>query len=284
MLESFSWVDLSFLTASCFIVGAIIHRKRQNKKNEHENVYVQEISRLDAHAPLVGFVSPSDARNFVLQFNCSPFVLNLCNKTNWNFKLCNSFSEAVSCLRNEGGSENHAERRNNVCRINVPSQWQLFNLGDVPSYKKISCLQDYDDVLNSKYNPSGYYCNYFYVPQQWERRQVRIVIGGFDCAGYIWLNGIFVGFSKDSFLPAEFDISEAAVFGEKNCVEIIVVKFSDGMLLENHDTWRLNGIFRDVYLLSLPRPVCISDYRYLKYTQINVNSGVEFLLFQLVDE
>lgn len=262
MFDSYSWVDVSFITASCMIVGAMFHRKRQNKRHEHENRYVQEINRIDAHSPLQGFISLSDARNFVLQPNCSPFIRNISDQITWTFKLCDTFPEAVGCLRSsQGQDKTPADKKKVFFRTSVPSQWQFFNIGDIPSYRSVSHMQEYNTILSNKKNPSGYYCHYFHVPQKWETRQVRLTFGGVDCALYVWVNSLFVGFSKDSRLPAEFDITEAAKFGEKNYVEAIVVKYSDAMLLENHSTWRLNGIFRDVHLVSLPRPVCICDYR-----------------------
>lgn len=262
MLDSFSWIDWSFITASCLLVGALCHRKRQNNRHEHENRVVQEINRIDAHSSLMGFIQVNDARNFPLQPNCSPFVKSIGNKTTWTFNLCETFSEAVGCLRSsQGTNKTSAKKKKNSCRINVPSQWQFFNVGDIPSYRCVSHIQEYNDLLNNKKkNPSGYYCHHFVVPHKWETRQVRLVFEGVDCAFYVWVNNLFVGFSKDSRLPAEFDITEAAKFKEKNCVEVIVVKYSDAMLLENHSSWRLNGIFRDVHLISLPRPVCISDF------------------------
>mmetsp|Transcript_13788 Transcript_13788/g.22820 ORF Transcript_13788/g.22820 Transcript_13788/m.22820 type:complete len:1982 (+) Transcript_13788:151-6096(+) len=264
MFDSYSWVDLSFITASCLIVGALFHRKRRNKRHEHENLNVQEINRIDAHCSLLGFIELSDARNFTLQTNCSPFIRSIGSKSTWTFNLCESFSEAVECLRSSQGKKSSSTHKNSGTphRVCVPSQWQCFNVGDTPVYRTVSHIQEYNEILSKKKNPSGYYCHHFSVPSKWDTRQVRLVFGGVDCALYVWVNNLFVGFSKDSRLPAEFDITEAAKFGEKNCVEAIVVKYSDAMLLENQSTWRLNGIFRDVHLLSLPRPVCISDYSY----------------------
>jgi hypothetical protein len=263
MFDSYSWVDLSFITASCVIVGAMFHRKRQNKTNEHKNRKVQEINRIDAHSSLLGFIKLSDARNFTLQPNLSPFVriIGNPNKISWTFKLCETFPEAVCCLRSNQGTQDGHDKKTIFHRTSVPSQWQFFNIGDTPSYRPVSHVQEYDNILTNKKNPSGYYSHHFYVPSNWNTRQVRLIFDGVDCAVYVWVNNLFVGFSKDSRLPAEFDITETAKFGEKNCVEVIVVKYSDAMLLENQSTWRLNGIFRDVHVISLPRPVCISDYR-----------------------
>ena len=104
MLDSYSWADLSFLTASCLLVGALLHRKRTTRRREHESVAVQQLQRLDAHSALLGFIELSDARNFPLQSNCSPFVRNIGSHSAWNFNLCGSFSEAVGCLRSSHGA------------------------------------------------------------------------------------------------------------------------------------------------------------------------------------
>ena len=67
-----------------------------------------------------------------------------------------------------------------------------------------------------------------------------------------------MGYSQDSRLPAEFEITEFLIPGE-NLVSALVYRFSDGSYLEDQDMWFLNGIFRDVYLYSTP-PARIEDF------------------------
>jgi len=85
--------------------------------------------------------------------------------------------------------------------------------------------------------------------QDWEGRRTVIHFGGVSSAMHVRLNGREVGYSEDSRLPAEFDLTPYLVRGE-NRLEVEVFKHSDGTYLEDQDFWRLSGIFRDVWLVS----------------------------------
>jgi len=77
-------------------------------------------------------------------------------------------------------------------------------------------------------------------------------------AYYVWVNGHSVGYSEDSRLPAEFNITKYLRPGE-NTLAVEVYRFSDGSYLEDQDFWRLSGIFRDVELVSRS-PVHVRDF------------------------
>ena len=77
-------------------------------------------------------------------------------------------------------------------------------------------------------------------------------------AFYLWINGQRVGYSQDSFSPAEFDITRYITKGE-NLVAVEVYRWSDGSYLEDQDMWRLSGIFRNVFIYSVPL-VHLRDY------------------------
>ncbi|ORI61200.1 hypothetical protein BMS68_00985, partial [Leuconostoc mesenteroides subsp. cremoris] len=71
-------------------------------------------------------------------------------------------------------------------------------------------------------------------------------------AFYLWVNGEWVGYSEDSRLPAEFDITEELRAGE-NRIAVLVLKWSKGSYFEDQDMWRMSGIFRDVDLIRVPK-------------------------------
>nr|MDO8115488.1 glycoside hydrolase family 2 TIM barrel-domain containing protein [Candidatus Sigynarchaeota archaeon] len=102
-------------------------------------------------------------------------------------------------------------------------------------------------------NPVGSYRVDFSVPGDWlkQKRQVFIHFDGVQSAFYIWVNGDHVGYSQDSFTAAEFDITKHVKPGN-NVLAVEVYKWSAGTYLEDQDTWRLAGIFREVYLFSTP--------------------------------
>ncbi|WP_084239581.1 glycoside hydrolase family 2 TIM barrel-domain containing protein [Pedobacter africanus] len=108
-------------------------------------------------------------------------------------------------------------------------------------------------------NPVGSYRKKFNIPQNWEGRQVFIHLGAVKSAFFIWVNGVKVGYSEDSKLAAEFDITKYVKPGE-NLVALQVYRWSDGSYLECQDTWRISGIERDVYLYATPK-LDIRDFK-----------------------
>jgi len=100
-------------------------------------------------------------------------------------------------------------------------------------------------------NPVGSYRKKITLPANWKGRQVFIHLGAVKSAFFIWINGKQVGYSEDSKLAAEFDITKYVQPGE-NIIALQVYRWSDGSYLECQDMWRISGIERDVYLYSTP--------------------------------
>jgi beta-galactosidase len=107
-------------------------------------------------------------------------------------------------------------------------------------------------------NPTGCYRTWFAVPQAWAGKQVLLSFEGVDSAFHLWVNGHAVGYSQDSRLPAEFNVTPYLLPGE-NLLAARVYRWSDGSYLEDQDFWRLSGIYRDVVLRAAP-PIHVRDY------------------------
>ncbi len=170
--------------------------------------------------------------------------------------------------------------------IRVPSSWQTQGFG-LPIYtnhgKPWSKKPSPPTVLNeaSAYgNPTGCYRTSFQLSDDWLGRRIILHFAGANSAIYVWLNGQFLGYSEDGFLPAEFDITEHAKKGS-NQLSVKVLRWCDGSYLETWDTWRLSGIFRDVYLYETPK-THIRDYEIradlsetLKVGSLGINAWVQ---------
>lgn len=146
--------------------------------------------------------------------------------------------------------------------IPVPSSWQCQGY-DVPVYSNQRYLfkRDWPRVMGepppsytafTNRNPVGSYRRDFEVPTDWSGREVFLNFDGVDSFFYLWINGHYVGFSKDSRTPAAFNITRYLQPG-KNVVAVEVYRFSDGSYLECQDMWRLSGIFRSVSLQARPK-------------------------------
>jgi beta-galactosidase len=108
-------------------------------------------------------------------------------------------------------------------------------------------------------NPVGSYRKKINIPENWDGRQIFISLGAVKSAFFIWINGKKVGYSEDSKLAAEFDITKFVKPGE-NLIALQVYRWSDGSYLECQDMWRISGIERDVYVYSTPK-LNIGDFK-----------------------
>jgi len=143
--------------------------------------------------------------------------------------------------------------------ILVPSNWQLQGY-DIPMYTNVQ----YPFPINVNYtvphenNPTGCYRRAFSIPESWQGKQIFVHFKGVDSAFHLWINGLEVGYSQGSRMPAEFNITKYLQPGD-NLIAVKVYRWSDGSYLEDQDFWRLSGIFRSVYLWAAA-PIHIQDY------------------------
>ncbi|MDR7238480.1 glycoside hydrolase family 2 TIM barrel-domain containing protein [Neobacillus drentensis] len=139
--------------------------------------------------------------------------------------------------------------------ITVPGHIQLQGYGK-PQY--VNTMYPWDGLNEIRppeipldHNPVGSYVKMFKVPENMINKPVYISFQGVESAFYVWLNGEFIGYSEDSFTPAEFDLTPFLMDGE-NKLAVEVYQRSTGGWLEDQDFWRFSGIFRDVYLYTVP--------------------------------
>ena len=137
--------------------------------------------------------------------------------------------------------------------IRVPAHWQLEGYGR-PQYTNQTYPWDGHEVvrpgeLPERENPVGSYVKYFSLPANWENAYISLQ--GTESAVAVWLNGHYVGYSEDSFTPADFDLTPYLVQGE-NKLALQVYRFTSGSWIEDQDFWRFSGIFREVLLYTKP--------------------------------
>ncbi len=152
-------------------------------------------------------------------------------------------------------------------RIDVPSNWQMRGYGTpIYSNQKYTFVRNWPFVMTpprteaeSAYttprtepNAVGSYRRDVELPADWDGREVFIQFDGVDSFFYLFVNGQKVGFSKDSRTAAVFDITKYLRPG-RNVIAAEVYRYCDGSYLECQDMWRLSGIFRDVFLYSVPK-------------------------------
>ncbi|WP_028063541.1 glycoside hydrolase family 2 TIM barrel-domain containing protein [Solirubrobacter soli] len=142
-------------------------------------------------------------------------------------------------------------------RLPVPSHWQLHGYG-APAYTNVRYPFPVDPPFVPDENPTGDYRRWFDVPEGFDGPAV-LRFEGVDSCARVWLNGDYLGTTRGSRLPAEFDVGGVLRVGEANVLAVRVHQWSSGSYLEDQDMWWLSGIFRDVTLLSRPASGAIED-------------------------
>ena len=156
--------------------------------------------------------------------------------------------------------------------IKVPCSWQAYGANgkggwgtpiytnirypfarDVPGGSNVMGTPPKDFTNYEARNPVGQYRREFTIPSSWDGKDIFLKFDGVDSFFYLWVNGEYVGFSKDSRTPAEFNVTDYVYAGEKNQVALEVYRYSDGSYLEDEDMFRLSGIFRRTWLLARPK-------------------------------
>lgn len=204
---------------------------------------VTSLGRLPAHVPLHSWREESDAQ--ANRPSASRHYLD----GEWSFELYES-PELVP------GPWPFSEDSQQT--VLVPGNWQLQGF-DRPVYTNVKYAFPVNPPRVPEQNPTGCYRRAFTLDAAATRERTHLVFEGVDSAFFVWCNGHFVGYSQDSRLPAEFDITDCVIAGE-NQLAAMVLRLSDGSYLEDQDMWNLSGIYRSVYLISKPQ-VHIRDYR-----------------------
>lgn len=205
-----------------------------------ENPQLTHRNRAAAHATFVPFSGAKAALEGVRA--ASPFFQLL--NGNWQFLYAPDLAHVPS------GFEQERQNTGDWGTLPVPGCWQLYGYG-IPNYTNINYPFPVDPPFVPSENPVGLYRTSFEVTPDWESLRLSLVFEGVCSMFGVWVNGQEVGMSKGSHVPAEFDITSVARLGV-NLLVVRVLQWSDASYLEDQDMWRLNGIFRDVFLLARP--------------------------------
>ena len=139
--------------------------------------------------------------------------------------------------------------------IRVPAHIQMEGY-DVPQYVNVQYPWDGREEIvpgevPERFNPVASYVKYFEVPENFNSERLYISFQGAESGIALWLNGHFVGYAEDSFTPSEFFLSPYLKAG-KNKLAAQVFKWTAGSWCEDQDFFRFSGIFREVYLYTVP--------------------------------
>lgn len=158
----------------------------------------------------------------------------------------------------------------------VPGLFELNGYGDA-TYKNIGYAWATQFDPNPPYiselnNYTGSYRRTFELPKDWKGKDVYFHVGSATSNLTLWVNGKYVGYSEDSKVAAEFNISKYLKPG-KNLIAMQVMRWCDGSYFEDQDFWRLTGIAREVYLYARPK-LHVADIRLNAALENNYQDGV----------
>jgi beta-galactosidase len=252
----------------------------EKQPRDWENPAVYKINREDPHASLISFSDEQSALEAV-KAN-SPNYKSLDGI--WKFNCVKMPSQRPYWFFKDDYDTRDWKD------IEVPSNWQMKGY-DFPVYQNIVYpFWTYEDVFNSQgtklnemssepidkgmkapapesiiykykkvppaiphdWNPVGSYKRTFSIPTSWKDKEVFLHFGAVSSAFYVWVNEKLVGYSEDSKMPAEFNVTQYLKVGN-NTLAVEVYRWCDGSYLEDQDFWRLSGIQRTVFLHARPK-------------------------------
>jgi len=204
-----------------------------------------ELTSLNKLPPRAAFVTFANREQALTGEQAqSPWVLPLNGV--WDFRLAACPPDASKFL----AKARHPA--SDWTRITVPGNLQMQGF-DKPHYTNVQMPFPHDPPHVPKDNPTGIYRRTFAVPASWKDQRIVLHFAGANSVLYVFVNGQFIGLSKDSHLPAEFDVTTAVRLDADNEVIAVVPKWSDATFVEDQDQWWMSGIHRDVFLLATPK-------------------------------
>ncbi|MBQ0046059.1 MAG: DUF4981 domain-containing protein [Prevotellaceae bacterium] len=139
----------------------------------------------------------------------------------------------------------------------VPGMWELNGYGDAiyvnNHYAWRSDWVGVPPTVQDKGNHVGAYRKTFSIPADWKGQSIYMHIGSATSNVEVYVNGKYVGYSEDSKVAAEFDLTKFIVPGKENLIAMQVMRWCDGSWNEDQDFWRLSGIARESYLYARPK-------------------------------
>lgn len=223
-------------------------------------------NKLQPHANFASFATVEEARKFLPEN--SSYRMSLDGEWKFHFSK-NPDERPVDFYKTSYSTQNwdnikvpgswnmQGLQKDGSLKYGVPiyvNQWVIFKYNIAVDDWRLGVMREPPkNYTTYKYrNEVGSYKRTFTIPNHWDGRAVFVSFDGVDSFFYLWINGQYVGFSKNSRDAARFDISPYVHAG-KNDIAVEVYRSSDGSFLEAQDMFRLPGIFRSVAVYATPK-------------------------------
>ncbi|MFI3280889.1 MAG: glycoside hydrolase family 2 TIM barrel-domain containing protein [Rikenellaceae bacterium] len=227
---------------------------------EYKDKSVVGVNRLASRSTFWYYTDREDALNGSYIYHPDNISLN----GEWSFNFCEKPADRVVNFYEESYDVSAWDK------IDVPGSWPMQGY-DKPLYMnhkyEFNGSNPYPASVPDEWNPVGAYRRDFEIPASWSGKRVVLHFGAVKSAFYVWVNGQRVGYSQDSKMQAEFDITPYIKAGKSNSVSLEVYRFSIGSYLEGQDMWRLAGIKRNVWVYATEKSY-VADF-WAKTTLVN---------------
>lgn len=211
---------------------------------EWQDPQVNEINRAPMHSTFFAYEDLESASVSVKEKSANYMTLN----GTWKFFWVANADERPTDFYRIGYNDKGWDD------MQVPAVWELNGYGD-PIYVNVGYAWRNQYKNNPPYVPVeknhvGSYRKEIIVPADWKGKDIIAHFGSVTSNMYLWVNGKFVGYSEDSKLEAEFDVTKYLKPGEENLIAFQVFRWCDGTYLEDQDFFRYSGVGRDCYLYA----------------------------------
>ncbi|MFI3305271.1 MAG: glycoside hydrolase family 2 TIM barrel-domain containing protein [Rikenellaceae bacterium] len=213
------------------------------QSNEWQNPEVNQINRAPMHTNYFAYNCADEAARNVMEESENYMTLNGAWQFNWVKDADDRPTDFFRTDFNDRGWD----------QLAVPAMWELNGYGD-PLYVNVgypwrSQFKSDPPRFPNENNHVGSYRKTITIPKSWSGEDIFAHFGSVTSNIYLWVNGKFVGYSEDSKLEAEFNITKYLKAGE-NLIAFQTFRWCDGTYLEDQDFFRFSGVGRDCYLYS----------------------------------
>ena len=214
------------------------------QSNEWRNPQVNAVNRAPMHTNYFAYENADAAKKGLKESSANYMTLNGAWKFNWVKDADARPMDFWKTTFNDKGWDD----------MQVPGVWELNGYGD-PNYVNVGYpwrnhFKNNPTEVPTENNLVGSYRREIIVPASWKGKDIIAHFGSVTSNMYIWVNGRYVGYSEDSKLEAEFDLTHYLKPGEKNLIAFQVFRWCDGSYLEDQDFFRYTGVARHCYLYA----------------------------------
>ena len=230
--------------------------------NEWKDPEINAVNRAEMHAHYFAYASAEEARAGEKELSANFMTLNGPWRFNW---VRNADARPTDFYRTDFNDKGWDF-------LDVPAVWELNGYGD-PIYVNVgyawrSQFKNNPPEVPVENNHVGSYRREIVIPDGWKGKEIFAHFGSVTSNMYLWVNGKYVGYSEDSKLEAEFDLTRYLKPG-KNLIAFQVFRWCDGSYLEDQDFFRYSGVGRDCYLYA-------RDKRYIRDIRLTPDLDAEY--------